>query len=233
MENKITKTKLLKKETLTSDVYLLRTQKPEGFIYVAGQFAQFLIPDPNNPNKLLKRSYSLCSIPSDDYLEFYIKVLPDGIGSDYIRYLKEGDTLDMCGPFGTFVLNIDDAPICLIATGVGVAPIIGVLRAALNERGFKSNIHLLFGLRNERGIFLTEMLDELKNKYSNFNYTLTLSRPSDEWNGKKGRVTAHFDEIIRDDCHYYICGNPDMVTDTRKLLEEKGVEKERTHFEMF
>jgi len=76
-------------------------------------------------------------------------------------------------------------------------------------------------------------LAALQKKYNNFSFTLTLSRPESAWPGARGRVTTHLDNRIDQNAHYYLCGNLPMITDVRKILEERGIAKNKVHFEIF
>ncbi|OGH58945.1 MAG: hypothetical protein A2725_04335 [Candidatus Magasanikbacteria bacterium RIFCSPHIGHO2_01_FULL_33_34] len=226
------KVKLLEKRLITDDVISLVVEKPSNFDYKAGQFSQIMIPNPENSEKFLKRSYSICSTPEENNIEFCIKLLPEGVGSNYLRQVKVGDEIDLVGPFGKFVLK-EEKPLVLVATGVGMAPIFGLIKDSLINKNYKEKIHLLFGLRHDKDIFFTNELDKLKEKFDNFDYTLTLSQPSEEWSGNKGRVTDYIQKHINNTAHYYICGNIKMITEIKQILSDLSIEKENIHFEAF
>lgn len=234
MESKTHKSQLIEKEFHTDGVLRVVLKKPNNFDYKAGQFVQFMIPDTIKPPKKIKRSYSLCSTPKDENIEFCVKILPDGCGSNYFKDLKEGDEVEIMGPFGKFVLGENfDNNLFFIATGVGIAPIIGLLKESLVNLNLKKEVFLLFGVRYEGSIFLVDYLDNLKQTYSNFDYKLTLSQPSDKWTGAKGRVTNHLEAKIDKDTDYYLCGSMEMIAEVRKNLENSGVKREKIHFEIF
>lgn len=233
MKPQICKSKVLSKKYHTPDVVSLVVEKPKGFQFKAGQFAEILIPDPDNSKKLMKRSYSICSTPNEEKIEFCIKLIPEGKGSNFIENLKEGQDVELLGPFGNFLLPENEQSLIFIATGVGLSPIISLLKKALINLNYKSKVFLLFGVRSENDIFFDKQLDELRQKFSNFNYTLTLSRPSESWTGPKGRVTDYFSKILDKEAHYFICGNLNMVADTKKFLEDSGIQEDKIHFEMF
>jgi len=88
-------------------------------------------------------------------------------------------------------------------------------------------------LRHDKDIFFTNELDKLKEKFDNFDYTLTLSQPSEEWSGNKGRVTDYIQKHINNTAHYYICGNIKMITEIKQILSDLSIEKENIHFEAF
>jgi ferredoxin-NADP reductase len=233
MEKKLYLSKVLDNINLTKDTIHLFLEKPKDFEFTAGQFVQLEAPDKEDKNEKIFRPYSLASIPEDKHLEFFIRVVPDGTVSVFLSKAQKGDEINIQEANGAFVSEDIDCSMYFIATGVGIAPIIGMIRDQLENKDNKNPIKLLFGLRFEEDMFLIEKLDEMTKKYPNFEYKLTLSKPSEKWKGLKGRVTEHISENLEKNCHFYICGNLNMVEDAKKILEEKGFEKEQIHFEMF
>jgi NAD(P)H-flavin reductase len=62
-----------------------------------------------------------------------------------------------------------------------------------------------------------------------------VSRDDPGWNGRRGRVTAYVDEALGGASGQvaYICGQPDMVTDLRRVLAEEGIGDERQSYERY
>lgn len=225
--------KILDTMMLTNDVINIQIEKPHGFDYKAGQFIQFHIPDPDKKDHQLLRAYSLCSLPSDPYLEFCIKLVENGRASNFFKSAKVGDTLTLDGPTGMFCLKDEVlSPLYFIATGVGLAPIMGLIRDALNAKKTVQPLKLLFGLRSEGDIFWLQRLDDFKQKYKNFDYQITLSQPSDNWHGLRERVTKHLPEEIQTGSEFFICGKIEMIDEVRKFLIDHGVMRGNIHFEV-
>lgn len=221
--------KLVEKTALNQDVFELRFSKPDSFEYRAGQFVQFLIPD---GEKKITRSYSISSLPKEDYIEFCVKIIPDGLASTYFKNMKIGEEVEFKGPLGRFVSNENNNSICLVATGVGLAPIYGIVENELKVKKNPSRVHLHFGVRSEKDIFWLERLETLDRDFENFSYTLTLSRPTDTWDSHKGRVTEYAkDEEVDQD--FFLCGSAEMVKEVRQILVEKKADPKRIHFEIF
>ena len=221
--------KLVEKIALNQDVLELRFGKPDGFEYEAGQFVQFLIPD---GDKKTPRSYSISSLPKENYIEFCVKILADGLASTYFKKMNLGDEIEMKGPLGRFTSKESKANTCLVATGVGLAPIYGIIENELKMKKNPSRIHLHFGVRSEKDIFWLERLETLERDFDNFSYTLTLSRPTDTWDSHRGRVTDYAkDEEVDQD--FFLCGSADMVKDVRQILIDKKADPARIHFEIF
>lgn len=233
MPAKIYQSKILEKIHLTKNIINLKIERPKDFKYEAGQFIQFNIPDPENKEKKHLRAYSICSTPADPYLEFCIKLVPNGQTSAFLNKLQTGDSFSFQGPNGRFFNHITDKSLFFIATGVGVAPLIGMIKDELKNKKNTQAIHLLFGLREEKDIFWTKEFENIKQNYKNFDYHLTLSQPSKDWTGLKERVTSHLPEKVNSNTRFYLCGSMPMIKEVRSILEERGAEKNQIHFEIF
>jgi len=231
MEIKKYTAKLSEKRQLTGDTYEFRFEKPEGFEFLAGQFLQFCIP---HNDKIILRSYSVSSTPIDPYLEFCIKFLDGGIASTYLRHMNIGDTLEFQGPRGLFVHKENGTALSFIATGTGLAPIIGIISDELENKKNKNEVRLLFGVRSEDDVFWLDRLQNLKIQYPNFVYDVTLSQPKPNggWAGLRGRVTEHILHHLVSH-KFYLCGNAAMVKDVREMLITNGIETKAIHFEIF
>lgn len=222
---------------LTPDVFQIRFPKPEGFNYVAGQFIQLAVPgvsssDPKEVIEIL-RSYSLSSYTGESELELCVKLLPDGVGSNFVREARPGDQINFYGPVGRFVIpNEVTSPQVFVATGVGLAPIMGMIQDGLLMRQAQEPFHLLFGVRKEVDLFWLDRLQALAIKFPNFTYTITLSQPDSTWTGQSGRVTAHLDTLPLNG-QYYLCGSSEMVAEVKQHLVSKGVLPKAIHLEIF
>lgn len=220
---------LSKKIQLTPDMLELHFTRPADFDYTAGQFIQVQVPD---GTQFTYRSYSLASTPKDELLELCVKLVPDGKGSTYFKDLTVGSPITIRGPLGHFVCTEEAKAHFFIATGAGIAPIIGMIRDEIENKHIKKGIHLLFGLRYEDDIFWLDRLDKLASEHEHFSYRLTLSRPKEVWSGLKGRVTEHLVEHPADH-DFYLCGSMDMVKDVRTLLLKNGVSAKKVRMEIF
>lgn len=222
-------TSLVSSAEIAKDMLELRFIKPNNFSFRAGQFVQFHIP---NGEKMVLRSYSLSSTPTDMYMEFCSKILPNGKASILFKNLVPGDEVTFQGPQGRFICDSIDSPLYFIATGAGLAPIMGIIRDELENKKNKGEIRLLFGVRAEEDVFWQDRLDMFKQQNENFAYSLTLSQPREKWSGLKGRVTDHVLHHLVNH-QFFLCGSPEMVKDMRKILLQNSVEAGKILFEVF
>lgn len=220
--------KILKKNYLNKDIIYFQIERPTNYTFAPGQFLQTIFTD-------VKRSYSIFSKPSEKTLDLCIEILEDGIASKIFKDIEVGEEIIISQPMGFFTIDEQDTERTYIATGTGFAPIYTMIKTALEDYKHKSSIYLIFGLRFEENLFYQKELEELAKKYPNFGFDITLSKPGETWYGMNGRVSAHIEEKIlpRKESSMYICGNPEMVKDVRKLLIDNGVGVRNIKFEVF
>lgn len=218
--------KLIGKETVARQIVILRFTKPAGFSFVPGQFVQVRVSE---GDQFVLRSYSLSSTPNDPYLELCVKILPGGKASALFNGLKIDEAVAISEARGFFVVKPEHAKRKIfIATSTGITPIISMIEG---NTGAGEMATLVFGVRTEEDLFWVERFKKVKQKQTNFEHIITLSQPSLNWTGKKGRVTAYLP--IEASGEYYICGNADMVKDVRQILLIKGVNTKSIHLEIF
>lgn len=218
----------------TPRVKVFRLKPEEPLAYIPGQFMMISIDGLTNLNgTLLKRSYSIASKASDDYLEFCIARMENGTMSQKMHAMKEGDFVHVEGPYGNFKMKDNDAPIILIAGGSGISPIMSMLRT-LFERKATQQIQLFFGVRNpEEIIYIDELSDYAKN-HANFELIIGFSDPGLDI---EERLSGYIHEVVRKhdpspkDC--YICGPPQMIKAVKEVLEELHFEKERIQIDQW
>ena len=213
---------LIKTTFVTKDVAIFTFQHSV-LSYQSGQFLTLFLE--NQDGEIFPRSYSVL-YGDTKHISFCIHLLPQGKGSAVLKTIPKGTKVEYKGPLGNFLLNSSSDPKNCIATGTGSAPIFSMLKTCPQNISKK----FLFGVRSEADIFLQKEFSQLLND----NFTLTLSRPSDTWSGKKGRVTDHLDVLdFSKNAEFYICGSPAMIDSVHQQLLQKGVLEHNIYFERF
>ncbi len=196
---------------------------PPVMSFQAGQAIGVQVPDRiSNANFL--RYFSLVSPPdSSKDLILLLNSKDRGKGSSFLLENEIGAEVQIFGPYGSFMLQHEqDRELLFVGTGTGVAPLWSMM-ATLLEEGCTQTITLLWGLRSERDRYYLQELDAWASQYQNFSYVLTLSQPSSEWHGKRGRVTDILQELASvGRLAVYVCGNRAMVKEVTDLLQKKG-----------
>lgn len=212
---------LISKADLTPTVKSY-TLKPESeFNFEPGQFVML---KQVGAEQKFARAFSIVSEKNSDNVVFIMKHNPQGHVSGFLATAEIGAQIESGNPVGRFVLNPTDTDRVFVATGTGLAPI----ASFFNSKHIQSASHTtLFGVRNEADIFWTDRLPE--------NSLITLSQPSDSWTGLRGRVTAHIEDLISShpSAAWYLCGNPEMVSQVRAQLVAAGIDKTAIHFEIY
>lgn len=220
--------KLLEKKEIAKETIEFVFEKPVHFNFTPGQFIQIHIP---GFEEEVLRCYSVTTTPTDENIKLVVKIIPGGKGTTYLKNLAVGEEIKFNEPKGHLGFHDNTKKHVFIATGCGIAAIFSIIKDALNKKT-GHEIVLLFGLRHEDNIFWTEIFEQWKKEFSNFDFKLTLSQPSEEWPGLRGRVTAHLPADVAD-TNFYLCGSLPMNKEVREILAERGVERDKVYFEIF
>jgi propane monooxygenase reductase subunit len=221
-------------EELTHDIrrLVLRTDPGETFDFHPGQYVDMRIPGTDE-----HRSFSMANTPSPDgLLEFMIKLYPGGRFSGLLAdgTIKEGDELEVTGPYGVFTLRESDRPLLFIGGGAGMAPILSLVRSMCERGNTRTGVYY-YGARTEADMFHLDELQSLSAQLDAFRFIPALSEAGNGWQGERGRITEVVDhlESTLQDVDAYVCGPPAMVEATIELLTARGVPEGRIYFDKF
>lgn len=203
----------------------------EALPYLPGQFMSLTR---EAGGKKITRAYSTASLADGNRFELCLNRVQDGLFSPFLFDLRPGDTVDMKGPYGYFTWKQPASDSILVATGTGIAPFRGMLHAYFAAGG-EQEITLVYGVRYEPSLLYREEFERMAEKYPNFHFLPTLSRPGDSWTGRTGHVQTHVIGALgeRRDVDVYICGMKAMVNDLRQRLKELELDRKRIVFEKY
>ncbi|MEY3694606.1 MAG: hypothetical protein RL083_431 [Pseudomonadota bacterium] len=217
-------------ESATHDIRILRLKPAKPLSFSPGQYASLQF----TPEHI--RPYSMASLCTDEELVFHIRRVPDGRVSSYVfDELKPGDSVRVSGPLGTaYLRNQHQGPMLCVAGGTGLAPILSILRGAI-DAGMDNPIYLYFGVRSPDDIY---GLDELKLlQSSNTNLKLQVVVTTDEHDSglRTGLVTEAIAQDLADfnGWRAYVCGAPPMVEATAALIKQRGIEPRHVYADAF
>jgi len=221
------------KEMLSPYVCKILLEPPEAFIYKAGQFVNLRRPDG------ITRSYSLASLPAEDYfLELHVQRQDGGIMSNWlIDELKVGDGIDIQNAEGSchYQATASDHPLLLIGTGTGMAPLLGIVRDALHHN-HRHEIHLYHGGRNQDRFYLHDQLRELEQAHSNFHYyeciSGTAAVPENTCAGRADEVAFARHQNVHH-WNVYLAGLAEMVDNGTLLAARHGAAPHDIHSDAF
>ncbi|TAN07605.1 MAG: MOSC domain-containing protein [Rhodanobacteraceae bacterium] len=141
-----------------------------------GQFITLRLPIENGKAPLL-RSYSLTATSDPTHYSIAVKEEPHGAASHYLReHVHVGDTLDTAAPRGGFVLRQDPRPVVLLSAGIGVTPVLAMLRA-LAESASPRTLWWCHGARNGAEHPFAREAETLLRALPNSHRVIAYSRP--------------------------------------------------------
>ena len=192
----------------------------------------------------VRRSYSLCSCPTEHKWQVAVKKIPGGKFSTYINEdLNSGDNIEVMAPSGTFGVEVmpkASKNYLFFAAGSGITPVISMLKAHLKAEP-NSTCKLFYVNKTAKSIIFKEELEQLRNTYFGrleIYYFLTKERRDIElFNGRfddeKMKVLTKTFIDIPDTSEVFLCGPEQMVKYVSDYLVNAGLPKELVHFELF
>lgn len=216
----------------THDIKRMRIMPESGvpLSFSAGQYAQLSFPGAPT------RDYSMANQPGERELEFHIRRIPNGAASERVATrLAVGDKVTVRGPLGgAFLRHRHTGPILAIAGGSGMAPMKSIVETALNH-GFRQPIHLYFGVRQERDLYLVDHFQTLCEHHPNLAFIPVLSQLERSAGYRTGMVTRAIAEDLQDldGWQAYMAGPPAMTDSATPILLECGLQPEDLHVDVF
>jgi CDP-4-dehydro-6-deoxyglucose reductase len=223
IEVRILPCRVVKKEQLNHDVVRLYLKLPEHqrLQFFAGQYLDFILSDGR------RRAFSIANAPHDDaFIELHLRHVPGGKFTDYVfDSMKEKTILRIQAPLGSFILREDSPrPMVFVGGGTGFAPIKGMIEHALHV-GLQRPMHLYWGVRARRDLYLADLPERWAREHTNVSYTPVLSEPDPDWTGRTGFVHGAVlaDHPDMSGFDVYMSGPPPMVHAGRAAFESAGL----------
>ena len=169
------------------------------------------------------------------------KNVPPGVVSSYLFNLEPGDQVTIAGPYGEFYAKDTDNEMLFIGGGTGMAPLRSHIFDQLKRIKTDRKISFWFGVRSKRDLFYHDEFERLAAEHPNFRYVAALSEPKsdDDWDGPVGFIhQVAYEKYLAEheapeDCEYYMCGPPLMISAVQKMLTDLGVPEENVMFDDF
>lgn len=222
------------RESGRSWTVVLRPQGHAGFDFRPGQFAWVTLRA--SPFALKEHPFSIASAPTPNgTLSFAIKELGDFTRT--IGSVRVGEIAYVDGPYGAFTVDRfpDAAGFVFVAGGVGIAPIMSMLRA-LAERGELRPLVLFYGNRLWEHVMFREELAALAARLP-LKVVHVLGEPPLDWSGERGLVTGdvltHHLPREMEGFQVFICGPNPMIASVEGELGRRGIGARRMHSEIF
>jgi glycine betaine catabolism B len=186
----------------------------------------------------MNRSYTISSSPNErDYVDLTVKREDRGAVSRHIvDLLKVGDEIEAGGPVGKFTFTGTEADsVVLIGAGVGVTPMMSIARF-LTEQSWPGEIFFIYGCRSLTDLIFGQAIAALERRNPKLHVAITMSKPTPDWKGSRGRITKEFLLQTAPDLaarRVQLCGPPTMMDAIKALLIEIGVRPGNLETEAF
>jgi predicted ferric reductase len=221
-------------------VWTVKLEPPEGqqvFDYLPGQF-QFITFHRGCGLPVEEHHWTISSSPArKESVTTTIKELGDFTAT--IGQTRPGDTATVHAPFGRFsyLLRPGETDLVFIAGGIGITPLIGMLRH-MRDTAADLSVLLIYANRGEEDIAFREEIDRMAGgERPRFSVVHLLSKPGEGWTGERGRLDK--DKLKRycqdrfQERTFYLCGPPPMIAAAAAALKELGVADGRIETEVF
>lgn len=231
--------KLVQKVEVADGIIAFHFEKPDGFEYKAGQFADYTLQNPTETDDAGNiRGFTFASAPFEHHLVSTTRVRDTA----FKRVLKNapiGTEVELDAPHGSFTLHNNVArPAVFLTGGIGITPARSIVVQADHDKTAHKIVVFFSNTRPEEAPYLDE-LTTLAQSNENVTFVPTMTQPETSqqpWHGETGRVDKAMLAKYVDDLTtpiYYLCGPAAMVTGMRTVLHEAGVDDDDIRTEEF
>lgn len=237
---KFTVEKVLSVHRWAHNLFSFTMTRPAHFKFTAGQFARIgLMVN----GELVVRAYSVVSSPFDENLEFFSIVVPDGAFTSNLQHLEVDDELYLDKTaYGYLTLARYQLPLAhdlwLLATGTGLAPFLSMLQDFETWTKYQ-HIHLIYSVRSTAELAYVDRIQEIAESFgeghTGFKFVPIITRDPNATlhdrlpvlieNGELEKVVGL--SLNPATSHVMLCGNPQMVEDTKDALKQRGLKMNR------
>lgn len=243
-QEKFTRETVLSVRRWSDSLFSFSLSRPAHFRFSAGQFARIGI---EVAGERIFRAYSVASSPFAEQLEFFSIVVPNGAFTSRLQHLKAGDSLLLEKiPYGFLTLARYQKPLphdlWLLATGTGLAPFLSMLQDFAPWQQYQ-HIILAYSVRTRAELAYVEEINQIAQSFAenaaSFRFlpiiTRDASTPSDHVLQQRLPVLIENGLLEQQaglslnpaTSHVMLCGNPQMVEDTRNALKARGLSLNR------
>ena len=216
-----------------NDIKTFRVARPDGFTFTAGQFVAVRVSIAGKPHV---RCYSISSPPeARGYIE--VSVRRQGLVSTTLHAtLRSGSLLTIGQAAGQFVYpEGDDRPLALLAGGIGITPLLSMLRHAVLADPTRP-IALLYSTRRVEDAAFRHELALIAERHPHVRIGLTFTGGTAPPPWRAGHIDAAMvRQYVPHPPHtiFCICGPAAMMAAMDQLLHDEGVPGEQIRSERF
>ncbi len=208
------------------------------FRFLPGQWIDcYLHPGPDAP----VAGYSMTSSPRDtSTIEIAVKRVGGNAVTNHIHALaRVGDTLTIDGGHGDFTYVPGDEPegapaVALIAGGIGITPLMSMLRAA-DEARESPEVTLVYSTSTPDELAFRGDIDAIVARNPRIKVHYTVTRSGAGWDGPRGRIAP---ATLRDlglgpASRYYLCGPEPFIRGIDEAAAVLGAPPSQVRYELW
>ncbi|KAF0305458.1 Cytochrome b5 reductase 4 [Amphibalanus amphitrite] len=236
---------LVERRPVSHDTRLLLLQPPAGcslrvplgfHVFVRRTVCGAQLERPYTPVPESVGEAAAAAAAAERQLCLMVKVYPDGVLTPQLDALRLGQTLEVSEPVGTFRRRPQDvAELVALAAGTGLTPMVGLVRAVLDQSA-EAPVRLVTFVRRQRDLLWPDQWAALAERQARFSVLHVLSEEEAEsaWSGRRGRVSAPLlEELIPEPARpgllVAVCGPTAFSAACSRLLAELGVPGQQVH----
>lgn len=222
----------------TDSLFSFRVTRDRGYRFTPGQFARIGVAGEATGERIW-RAYSIASAAYDEHLEFFSVVVPGGAFTSRLAKLREGDPILVeRRSYGFLTTDRFEAgrDLWMLATGTGLAPFLSILHDFETWERYE-NLILVQSVRTRGELAYEDLIRgfEKSEHYAQLAHKLRYARivTREPVAGTlRDRVTKLLAngvleenlglKLDHDRSRIMLCGNPEMVEDSRRILVGRG-----------
>lgn len=213
------------------------------WLHQAGQYLPVRLKLPGD-ERHTSRVYTVSAAPSDGI--YRISVKKQGVFSAHLHdRCRVGDVIRARAPRGEFVVDaLKQRPLVLISAGIGITPMMAMLRHVVHEGVRKRRVRRTWFIHGSRSVAERAFTGELKqlaeSTHGAVRVVQVLSDPGDgsiegiDYHAN-GRIDLALLQAVLPfgDFDFHLCGPPDFMQSVYAQLRSVHVPNERIHAEAF
>ncbi|MBE3089767.1 MAG: FAD/NAD(P)-binding protein [Actinobacteria bacterium] len=204
-------------------------EKQNNFKFKPGQFVELTIFG------LGEAPFSIMSNP-DNHEFFELCIRNVGSVSGALHRMEEGAKVGIRGPFGNGYFPYDKMKnhnVLLIAGGLGLAPLMSLIKYILNYREDYKEIMIIYGAVNPESILFKNDIQYWSNR-KDISICISVDNPDDKWTGEIGVCTKLIPRVNfpPEDTYAVVCGPPVMYKYVVYELEKKKFKPENIYLSL-
>jgi len=231
--------KLKRREEVAEGTMAFHFEKPAGFNFKAGQFADLTLTNPPETDaEGNTRTFSISSPPFENELMFTTR-MRDTAFKRSLKNVPLGTEVEIGSAAGSFTLHRNPAkPAVFLAGGIGITPFLSILRQSDHDR-LPHKLYLFYSNRRPEDAPFLDALQNLEKTNPNFRLICTMTemaKSKQEWKGETVPIAqemlSRYLAILQGPI-YYSAGPPAMVAGMQKMLVSAGVDGDDIRAEDF